>query len=85
MGDLVCFERTGFTNVPGCQGEGRFSSDYCYEVTDEPTPSVRLIHVILCVLLLLCVGCLVGEQSVIVTGRCFILVRHLSHHTFYST
>ena len=42
MGDLVCFERTGFDNVPGCQGEGRFSSDYCYQVTDEPTPSVRL-------------------------------------------
>ena len=67
MGDLVCFERTGFTNVPGCQGEGRFSSDYCYQVTDEPTPSVRLIYVIyvFIVCMLVCVRCqlsLFGER-----------------------
>ena len=26
---LICFQRTGFTEVPGCSGEGVESKDYC--------------------------------------------------------
>ena len=35
---LMCFQRTGFTPVPGCSGEGKKDWDYCY----DPTGSVEL-------------------------------------------
>lgn len=31
QGDLVCFQRNGFTGVPGCAGEGSSGYDYCYK------------------------------------------------------
>lgn len=35
---LVCFQRTGFTPVPGCSGQGKQDWDYCY----DPTGSIEL-------------------------------------------
>jgi len=37
-GELRCFQRTGFTPVPGCSGDGEESIDYCY----DPTGSIEL-------------------------------------------
>jgi len=38
IGNLVCFQRSGFTAVPGCTGEGRDNNDYCIRPeTNEPT------------------------------------------------
>lgn len=34
---LVCFDRSGTTPVPGCQGDGQSSKDYCYRVEDAPS------------------------------------------------
>ena len=30
-GDLICFQRNGFTQVPGCSGNGTESHDYCID------------------------------------------------------
>lgn len=30
-GDLVCFQRSNYTEVPGCDGTGRWSTDYCID------------------------------------------------------
>ena len=35
-GDLICHDRAGFGEVPGCNGSGRRHSDYCY--IPDPTP-----------------------------------------------
>ena len=35
-GDLKCFQRSGYTAVPGCVGLGYKSDDYCY-VDDDTT------------------------------------------------
>ena len=35
---LKCFQRTGFTSVPGCSGNGTADWDYCY----DPSGSVEL-------------------------------------------
>ena len=48
-GELLCFQRSEFTKVPGCDGEGRRSNDYCVvSLTEEPTtspnPQVSLHH-----------------------------------------
>jgi len=32
-GDLVCFQRSGFTEVPGCSGLGTESWDYCIQAS----------------------------------------------------
>ena len=40
QGDLVCFQRSGTTAVPGCSGNGASGADYCYTAgTKSPTPS----------------------------------------------
>lgn len=31
-GDLVCFVRAGFTNIPGCAGSGIYGVSYCYQM-----------------------------------------------------
>ena len=31
-GDLICYQRNGYTSVPGCNGEGRRGKDYCYDL-----------------------------------------------------
>ena len=38
IGNLICFQRSGFTAVPGCTGQGSNNSDYCIRPeTNEPT------------------------------------------------
>ena len=38
IGNLICFQRSGFTAVPGCTGQGSDNSDYCIRPeTNEPT------------------------------------------------
>jgi hypothetical protein len=42
-GDLICFQRSGTTSVPGCLGEGSPGKDYCVQPpssapTLSPTP-----------------------------------------------
>ena len=29
-GSLICFQRSGYTPVPGCSGDGQENTDYCY-------------------------------------------------------
>eukprot|EP00560_Eucampia_antarctica_P003610 CAMPEP_0197840098 /NCGR_PEP_ID=MMETSP1437-20131217/45406_1 /TAXON_ID=49252 ORGANISM="Eucampia antarctica, Strain CCMP1452" /NCGR_SAMPLE_ID=MMETSP1437 /ASSEMBLY_ACC=CAM_ASM_001096 /LENGTH=622 /DNA_ID=CAMNT_0043449649 /DNA_START=116 /DNA_END=1985 /DNA_ORIENTATION=+ len=40
-GDLICFQRSGFTTVPGCSGSGIENKDYCIlpnQGDSQPTP-----------------------------------------------
>ena len=37
-GNLICFQRSGWTEVPGCLGEGRRGYDYCR--LPDPSPTV---------------------------------------------
>ena len=42
FGYLRCFQRSGFTSVPGCDGTGISGNDYCYDAeppTSSPTPN----------------------------------------------
>ena len=36
---LTCFQRDGLEAIPGCNGSGESGSDYCYSITDPPTPA----------------------------------------------
>jgi hypothetical protein len=36
QGDLQCFQRSGTTPVPGCLGDGKDGTAYCYEVPADP-------------------------------------------------
>ena len=38
-GDLVCFQRNGFTAIPGCEGAGVESWDYCVDPSPTQTTS----------------------------------------------
>ena len=43
---LVCFDRRGYTPVPGCDGTGRRGTDYCHAVgslspSKSPIPEVK--------------------------------------------
>ena len=42
QGSLMCFQRDGTELVPGCNGPGRSSRDYCYDPNpggNDPTPA----------------------------------------------
>ena len=39
QGDLVCYQRSGYTAVPGCNGEGSWGRDYCVKAAVEITAS----------------------------------------------
>jgi len=38
-GDLVCYQRDAYEQVPGCIGWGSAGTDYCYDGTSTPTYS----------------------------------------------
>jgi len=40
---LLCFERKGFTQVPGCFGEGTKNGDYCFKSSDSQFPLLKYI------------------------------------------
>merc|ERR1719362_124752 len=42
---LKCFQRLGYTSVPGCSGLGTKNSDYCYNPDDPKLPSLVSVDV----------------------------------------
>jgi len=40
-GGLKCFQRDGFTSVPGCSGVGEYEYDYCYDPNMPFQPSLK--------------------------------------------